>query len=106
MADSITAKTRRITREQIAAAVGNNPRFIKFMELMTLDVIDTLPTASNANAVAAEAAQITADAAAVVAAMALSMIQDQQLEPGTYGMAAELQSIRNRLDALENGVSA
>ena len=45
MADEITVRTQRITRDQIAAAVGNNPRFIKLIELLTQDLSSALPAA-------------------------------------------------------------
>lgn len=37
-------RTQRATREQIAAAVGNNPRLIKLIESLTNDVTETLPS--------------------------------------------------------------
>ena len=42
---TVTTKTQRLTREQIAAAVGNNPRLIKLLENLLSDVADTLPQA-------------------------------------------------------------
>jgi hypothetical protein len=68
MAD-IQIKTRSITRDQITALVGNNPRAVRLMEALTSDVGVTLPDAiADVVAVAAEAraaalaAQTVADA--------------------------------------------
>lgn len=48
MADGINARTQRLTREQIAVIVGNNPRAIKQFESMVGDVVETLPDAIDA----------------------------------------------------------
>jgi ubiquinone biosynthesis protein UbiJ len=42
---TISTKTQRLTREQLAAAVGNNPRLIRLLENLLSDVADTLPQA-------------------------------------------------------------
>ena len=41
--------TQRLTREQIAAVVGNNPRVIKLFENLVSDVTSALPDGVNAN---------------------------------------------------------
>lgn len=43
MADQITVATQRLTREQIAAIVGNNPRAVKLFENLLADVSATIP---------------------------------------------------------------
>lgn len=45
MADGIDTRVQRLTREQIAAIMGNNPRAIKLFELLLTDVAQTLPDA-------------------------------------------------------------
>ena len=45
MADTVTTSTKKLTREQIAAIVGNNPRAIRMFELLVADVAETLPQA-------------------------------------------------------------
>lgn len=45
MADGINTATQKLTREQIAAVVGNNPRAIKLMENLLADVSGVLPDA-------------------------------------------------------------
>lgn len=54
----LPSRTKRITREQIAAAVSGNPRLIKLFELLLSDVADELP---------AELATHSADIAALQA---------------------------------------
>ena len=44
MADTQT-RTQALTRDQIAAIVGNNPRAIKLLESLLSDVSQTLPEA-------------------------------------------------------------
>ena len=41
----IVIKTRKITREQIVAAVGNNPRLVKLIESLAHDVTVSIPDA-------------------------------------------------------------
>lgn len=67
-----TTRTRKITREQIAAAVGNNPRLIKLLEALTQDVSETLPGAVNVNTGSIDEASTTANIAVESAAMALA----------------------------------
>ena len=41
----VVIRTRKVTREQIAQAVGNNPRLVRLLEQLTQDVTVTLPDA-------------------------------------------------------------
>lgn len=45
MADGINTRTQRLTRDQIAAIVGNNPRAIMLFEQLLNDVAQILPDA-------------------------------------------------------------
>ena len=45
MADTVTTSTQKLTREQISAIVGNNPRAIKLIESLINDVSTTIPDA-------------------------------------------------------------
>lgn len=59
----LPSKTQRLTREQIAAALGGNPRAIKLFESLLSDVADALPTELQAQA--ASISGIEADAIAL-----------------------------------------
>lgn len=72
MADLVVTATQRLTREQVSAFVGGNPRAIRLIELLTQDVGSTLPAAATANAAAAESAGIAASAAQSTASAALT----------------------------------
>jgi hypothetical protein len=70
MADTVTVKTQKLTREQIASALGGNPRAIKLFESLLSDVGVTLPDATQQAIDTADAAKIEADAAQVLATTA------------------------------------
>jgi len=72
MADPVQPKSQKLTREQIAAMVGNNPRAIKLWENLLGDVQTTLPDATASAQTTADTAQGTADNAAATAATAQS----------------------------------
>lgn len=106
----LPSKTQRLTREQIAAAVGNNPRAIKLFESLLGDVSDTLPAdiqSALAAAVAADAsaaaAQASADAAAVAAAAAQQSADlAQSLVMTTRDYAATVDKLRRDLEGLQS----
>jgi len=80
MADPVVVATQKLTREQIAAMVGKNPRAIKLWENLLGDVSKALPVAIDANQIATEAAQATADAATLDAAAAQSTADGAQAD--------------------------
>jgi len=67
MADPVQTKSQKLTREQIAAMVGKNPRAIKLWENLLSDVQTTLPDATAQAQTTADTAQATAEAAQAAA---------------------------------------
>lgn len=70
MVDTVKTNSQRLTREQIALVVGNNPRAIKLLESLVGDVSNTLPSWIDISLAAAQAAQDAAVLAANAAAAA------------------------------------
>jgi hypothetical protein len=78
MAD-IPVKTRRITRDKLAAIANGNPELIRLLESLTSDVIVTLPDAINFNDLTPVYAQLTANAATMAAQQAQIIDLQRQL---------------------------
>lgn len=112
-------KTRRVAREKLAKVLGSHEVVVAF-ENLTDDVKDSLPNTDAANAAATARAQAVADSAALAAEDAGIAAQRAQLDataaleataslgtdPGISAVLAELQALRNRVAALEQGVTA
>jgi len=81
MADPVQTKSQKLTREQIAAMVGKNPRAIKLWENLLSDVQTTLPDA-------AASAQTTADNAATAAGAAQTTANNAQTAAGNAQTSA------------------
>lgn len=110
MADAV--KTQRITRDQIAAVFGGNTRAIRLFEALLADVSGTLPDATAEAAASAALANQAAEDAAIAAAQAqltadtiLAESSELSDAPGLDLIYAELQQLRERVSALEQGLN-
>ena len=121
----IVIKTRKVTREQIAQAVGNNPRLIRLIESLAHDVTVSIPDAvstveaqsvfslypadgSKAIASRAEAAALQVETLMHTARSALSSamhadalaIQVEALTQSARRMSGELAAARGEIEQL------
>lgn len=121
----VVIKTRKITREQIAQAVGNNPRLVRLIESLTYDVTVSIPDAvstveaqsvfslypadgSKATANRAEAIAVQVDAVAHTTRSALSTathadavaVQVESLTQTARRVSSELATARGEIEQL------
>ena len=121
----VVIKTRKITREQIAQAVGNNPRLVRLIEALTYDVPVSIPDAvstveaqsvfslypgdgSKATANRAESIAVQVDAVAHTTRSALSTathadavaMQVEALTQTTRRVSSELAAARGEIEQL------
>jgi len=76
MGEIVTTVTRKVTRAQIAEAVGNNPRLIRLLETLVQDVTTSIPTAIVDSDTAAQFSLRPADGSKSTAQAAARMAQD------------------------------
>jgi hypothetical protein len=93
-------KTQRLTREQIAAIVGRNPRAIKLLEDLLQDVSETLPTSiSDVEEVLrlflqSDGSRSSATAAQALAAEVLTLLQTSRAQQ------TQIVNLRREVDEL------
>lgn len=90
--------TRAITREQIAAAVGNNPRAIRLIEQLVGDVTQTIPNSvgdGQAFALLSAHPGATGDAQA-----ALQSVRELIAQVRSVRAAPALQPLQDQIDML------
>ena len=95
----LNTRTRKLTREQIAAIVGNNPRAIKLFEAITSDVAETIPVATLEAMDAADDAQASADAARAFFSREIASVTDKADSAGDL-----LLTLISKVAALEKQV--
>ena len=100
MADT-TTRTKKLTREQIAAIVGNNPRAVKLFETLTEDVSATLPEAIDQVQLSALFSLHGADGSKGASQHAIQMAAEVQVAvAATQRIAASVASMRDEIDVL------
>lgn len=96
--------TRPITREQIAAAVGNNPRAIRLIEQLIADVTQTIPNLqSDGNSLALLS---TSPGAASDAQTSLQAVRELVAQVSSARPAPSQQPLQDQIDTLRLEVQA
>lgn len=91
MADGFPTRTQKLTREQIALAIGNNPRAIRLFELLLDDVSDTIPI--EIQAVADDAAQALQEASDI----------NQSLAAQVSELLSKVTELQATIDGMKQG---
>lgn len=116
MADPVTVKTRRVTREKLAA-VFKSQELLKLIENLSEDVVSTLPAAIEAGAGsgedAAAGAAALAAAAQAMASLALELASSSSegpppapvITPEPDDLTALIASLRERLAVVERDLA-
>lgn len=99
MVDDI--RTNKLTREQIAAFVGNNPRAIKLIENLALDVSVAIPTAIDDVQSMVSLSEAAAAIAQAAANRALELAGAISVVLHTSRATSQPDDLRRRLDDLE-----
>lgn len=111
MSDQVQVKTRPVPRDELASFLPT-PRLVRAFENMTQDVAETLPKATDAANEAASNALSTANAAKTQADLALEHADEalalvsEDTAPSLWVLVAELQKLRARVAALEQGTTS
>jgi hypothetical protein len=101
VADNIATKTQALTRDQIAAIVGNNPRAIKLMENLLTDVAATLPEAIDQVQLSALFSLHGADGSKQASQLAISLVHELQTVLLAFQRGApDINALRNEVDLL------
>lgn len=101
MADTVIPATQKLTREQIAAIVGNNPRAIKLFENLIQDVATTIPTAMDEVQYSALFSLHGADGSKETAQRSMQLtLELQTLQSACQRAAADLAGMRADLELL------
>ena len=107
MGEIVTPKTKRVTRAQIAEAVGNNPRLIKLLESLVQDATETFPTAIVDGEIAARFSLQPADGSKSIAQSGLMLAQE--VETHVLGLQrserASVSALQSQADALQAQLS-
>lgn len=94
-------QTKRITRDQIAQAIGGNPRLVKLIEALTVDVGQTLPNNIDQTMLSTLFSLHGADGSKGAAQHAEHLAADiQALVSACQRQAADLQTLRDQIDLL------
>ncbi len=106
MADTVTTATQKLTRDQIAAIFGNNPRAIKLFELLVQDVSTTIPDAMDEVQYSALFSLHGADGSKQAAQHAQQVaIEMQSLLTATTRAQADLAALRKEVEMLRSELS-
>ena len=90
-----------ITRDQLAAALGNNPRAIRLIESLMLAVRDTLPASMSEVEQTALLSLLQASGGKSAAIQAEGVaLEVQALTAACQRQAADLQALRDQVDLL------
>lgn len=101
MADGINTATQSLTREQIAAIVGRNPRAIKLLENLLRDVAGTLPDSIEQVTLAMLFSPSSADGAKSAAQVASRIASDAEAALMTArSQSAAISALRSELEEL------
>lgn len=101
MADSTTTKTQALTRDQIAAIVGNNPRAIKLLENLLVDVAETIPEAIDQVQLSALFSLHGADGSKQASQLAISLVHElQTVLLALQRSGPDINAMRNEVDLL------
>ena len=96
-----SVRTQKLTREQIAAVVGNNPRAIKLFESLVLDVSETLPASIDEVQLSTLFSLHGADGSKGASNHAVELsVEIQTLVSAFQRQASELRMMRDELDGL------
>lgn len=101
MASQTTATTQKLTREQIAAIIGPNPRAIKAFELLLDDVVNTLPEAIDQVQLSTLFSLHGADGSKGAAQHSMQIaIEVQTLLTACQRLAGDVNALRDQVDLL------
>jgi hypothetical protein len=105
MADGISTRTQRLTREQIAELVGNNPRAIRLFENLLADVAGTLPDAIVESELSARYSLQAADGSKSNSFNALRLGEEIEILMMTIrSQASQITALRQSVEALEASI--
>lgn len=106
MTDVLATETQKMTREQIAAIVGGNPRAIALIESLIRDVAVTIPAAVDEVQYSALFSLHGADGSKQAAQHAQQMTAElQALESACQRAAADLAAMRREIEMLRTEMS-
>ena len=97
----VVIRTRKVTREQIAQAVGNNPRLVRLLESLTHDVTVSIPDAVTNVEAQSVFSLYPADGSKAVANRAEGIaMQIEAIEQTVRRTSSELASARGEIEQL------